>query len=75
MLNAVNTWKAAGSTNGGEGITTFQTPEDVAALVDGDLKKGKGLVNIPVCSIEEVLAVTNEDPNNEEGNANYPCPA
>ena len=44
-------------------------------MVDANLANSRGMVRIPVCSIDEVRTTIMNDDSNAKGNLNYPCPA
>ncbi|KAK3716128.1 hypothetical protein LTR37_006573 [Vermiconidia calcicola] len=73
-LNAVNAWKANGNANGWA-VPDLTNVNDIDAISDATIETVRGLVNIPVCSFEDMRAATEGDVWNTLGNANWPCPA
>lgn len=62
-------------TNGWTNLPIDAAKTDVVhALVDKNFKQAVGVVNIPVCNIEDAFAVIKADPENSSGNKNYPSP-
>lgn len=53
----------------------MDSPEEMDAMISGDLKKTRGIVNIPVCGMQEMMDTFMDDNDNSKGNPNYPCPA
>ncbi|KAK3716338.1 hypothetical protein LTR37_006488 [Vermiconidia calcicola] len=75
IMNAVNTYKKNGNTNGGApGANMIESSEGIADLISGDLRVATGLINIPVCSMQQILDTITADKDNSAANPNYPCP-
>lgn len=75
--SAINSWVANGHVNGWNGgdiPIDYNNPDEVAAWATGDLVRTRGIVDIPVCSFEEIATTVLNDKDNDQGNPNYPCP-
>lgn len=68
-------WKAAGEKNAFTSSWDGENShEGIEAMVSGDLKRTRGIVNIPVCSMQEIMDTYADDKDNTKTNPNYPCP-
>lgn len=77
VRNAIDSWKANGKVNGWNGgslAPNFADPEEVEKWIAGDLSTTRGIVDIPVCSFQEMSDTVVNDMFNSYGNPNYPCP-
>ncbi|KAK3708923.1 hypothetical protein LTR37_011253 [Vermiconidia calcicola] len=75
VINAVNSYVANGNKNGwAADLSMTESPEGIADLISGDLSRARGLVNIPVCTLQQIKDTATADIDNTAGNPNYPCP-
>ena len=74
----MNTWEAGGKVNGFASVpeSAYKEAEGIEKLVSGDLRTTSGVVNIPVCSFQQILDTVSAAADTEEPPSNpyYPCP-
>lgn len=76
ISSATSAWKNNGNQNVGA-IALDPTNEDGLATLTGTASVGDipGIVNIPVCSMQQAAETAGDDQNNSNGNPYWPCPA
>ena len=73
--SAINSWVANGRKNGWKSTLGDLTDvEVIKKFVVGDIAATQGAVNIPVCSVADVVKTFQDASQSDATNQNYPCP-